>query len=115
MKSRAITKEELVQLFKMGTVRKKEEHEIFVLCALQNPQRSDIYSALERYVEFEYRYYDLALHYYSGDFDYFDNGLNEDLLVLTEEASCPLTCMQNIFVKSTPRSVITKRSRMVIL
>ena len=85
MKSKPVTKEKLVELFRDGATRKLEEHELFVMRAIENPDRAEVYSELQRFVKTEWRYYDLALHYYSEDFAYFEDGQNEDLLVLTEE------------------------------
>jgi len=89
MKTRAITKEELVQLYDLGITRKMEEHEIFVMRALENPERADIYAELQTYVDIDSRYYDLAKHYYSEDFGYFEDGQNEDLFVMTKESELP--------------------------
>ena len=85
MKSKPVTKEKLVELFRDGATRKLEEHELFVMHAIENPDRAEIYSELQKFVKTDWRYYDLALHYYSEDFAYFEDGQNEDLLVLTEE------------------------------
>ena len=89
METRAITKEELVELFRIGAIRKMEEHEIFVMRALEHPERAEIYSELQSYVDIESRYYDLASHYYAGEFSYFENGDNEDLLLLTKVSELP--------------------------
>lgn len=89
MNTRAITKEELVQLYELGIVRKMEEHEMFVMRAIDNPARAEIYSKLQMYVDVETRYYDLAKHYYSEDFGYFEDGLNDDLLTMTKESELP--------------------------
>ena len=89
MNSRAITKEELVQLYDLGIASKMEEHEIFVMRAIDNPARADIYSELQTYVDVETRYYDLAKHYYSEDFGYFEDGLNDDLMTMTKESELP--------------------------
>ena len=89
METRAITKEELVELFRIGATRKMEEHEIFVMRALEHPERTEIYSELQSYVDIESRYYDLARHYYAGEFSYFENGENEDLLLLTKVSELP--------------------------
>jgi len=89
MKSRAVTKEELVKLYELGITRKMEEREIFFMRSLENSERADVYSELQRYVDMECRYYELAKHYYAGDFSYFENGSNEDLLLLTKESELP--------------------------
>ncbi|MBE6528599.1 MAG: hypothetical protein E7Z64_05505 [Thermoplasmata archaeon] len=89
METRAITKEELVELFRIGATRKMEEHEIFVMRALEHPERAEVYSELQSYVDIESRYYDLARHYYAGEFSYFENGENEDLLLLTKVSELP--------------------------
>ncbi len=86
MKTRAITKEELAEMFKIGATRKLEEHELFTMRAINNPERADIYAELQTYVDIEWRYYDMAQHYYAEDFDYFENGLNDDLLLMTKES-----------------------------
>ncbi len=86
MNNNPVTKERLVELFDKGATRKMEEHEIFVIRALENPGRAGLYSELQAYVKIESRYYDLAKHYYAEDFSYFENGLNEDLLLLTKES-----------------------------
>ena len=89
MKSRAVTKEELVKLYELGITRKMEEREIFFMRSLENPERADVYAELQRYADMECRYYDLAKRYYAGDLSYFENGSNEDLLLLTKESELP--------------------------
>ena len=86
MNSKPVTKEKLVELFQNGAARKLEEHEIFVMRAEFDPSRADVYSELQTFVSIEHRYYDLAAHYYAEDFTYFEDGQNEDLLVLTKES-----------------------------
>ena len=86
MESRPVTREELVQLYDLGVTRKKEEHEVFVLRGTLNPDRANLYSELQRYVDFDVRYSDMAKHYYAEDLAYFENGLNDDLLYMTEES-----------------------------
>ena len=89
MKTRTIKKEELVELFKLGATRKLEEHELFAMRAVNDPDRADIYAELQTYVDVEWRYYDMAQHYYAEDFEYFENGLNDDLLLMTKESELP--------------------------
>ncbi len=86
MDIRSITREELSKLFKIGSVRKLGEHEIFVMRAANEPGRADLYADLITYVGMEYRYYDMAYHYYSGDLSFFEDGLNDDLMLLTESS-----------------------------
>jgi hypothetical protein len=85
----SVLKDRLVELFRNGAVRKLEEHELFAMRAVENPSREKVYAELQTYVDIEWRYYDLAAHYYSEDFSYFENGLNEDLLFMTEESELP--------------------------
>ena len=89
MKTRTLKKEELVELFKLGATRKLEEHELFAMRAVNDPDRADIYAELQTYVDVEWRYYDMAQHYYAEDFEYFENGLNDDLLLMTKESELP--------------------------
>jgi len=84
-----VSKEKLVELFRKGATRKMEEHELFAMRAVNDPKREKIYSELQTYTDVEWRYYDLAQHYYAEDFSYFENGLNEDLLVLTASSELP--------------------------
>ncbi len=89
MKSEPVSKEKLVEMFKAGATRKLEEHELFSMRAVERPERAGIYAELSTYVDIEWRYYDLAQHYYAEDFGYFENGLNEDLLLMTKESELP--------------------------
>jgi hypothetical protein len=89
MNNKPVTKERLVELFDKGATRKLEEHEIFAMRAVNDPSREKVYRELQTYVDIEWRYYDLAKHYYAEDFTYFENGLNEDLLVLTKDSELP--------------------------
>jgi hypothetical protein len=89
MDNTPVSKERLVELFDKGATRKLEEHELFIMRAVNNPARQSIYSQLSDYVEIEWRYYDLAKHYYAEDFSYFENGLNEDLLLMTKDSELP--------------------------
>ncbi len=89
MKDKPVSKERLVELFSEGATRKLEEHELFAMRIVENPQRESIYRELMTYVDVEWRYYDLAKHYYGEDFTYFENGLNEDLLFMTKESELP--------------------------
>ena len=86
MYSRPITNDELVQLYKMGATRKLEEHELFIMRAMEQPEHAELFEQLAEYVDIEWRYYDMAQHYYAGDFAYFENGLNDDLLQLTKQS-----------------------------
>ena len=86
MNSSPISKEKLVEMFQKGAARKLEEHEIFVMRSEFNPDRAEIYSELQAFVSVEHRYYDLAAHYYAEDFSYFEDGQNEDLLIMTKES-----------------------------
>jgi len=89
MNNKPVSKEKLVQLFKDGAIRKMEEHEIFAMRAANNPEREKVYGELMTYTDIEFRYYDMAQHYYAEDLTYFENGLNEDLLVLTKDSELP--------------------------
>ena len=86
MNNKPVSKEKLVELFHNGAVRKLEEHEVFVMRANEDPARDKVYKELSAYTDIEWRYYDLAEHYYAEDFSYFENGLNEDLLLMTKES-----------------------------
>ena len=86
MKDTPVSKEKLVELFREGATRKLEEHELFAMRAVENPSREKVYQELQAYADIEWRYYDLAMHYYAEDFSYFENGLNEDLLLLTSSS-----------------------------
>lgn len=86
MKDTPVSKEKLVELFREGATRKLEEHELFAMRAVENPSREKVYQELQVYADIEWRYYDLAMHYYAEDFSYFENGLNEDLLLLTSSS-----------------------------
>ena len=86
MKDTPVSKEKLVELFREGATRKLEEHELFAMRAVENPSRETVYQELQAYADIEWRYYDLAMHYYAEDFSYFENGLNEDLLLLTSSS-----------------------------
>ncbi len=86
MKDTPVSKEKLVEMFREGATRKLEEHELFAMRAVENPSRENIYLELQTYADIEWRYYDLAMHYYAEDFSYFENGLNEDLLLLTSSS-----------------------------
>ena len=86
MKDTPVSKEKLVEMFREGATRKLEEHELFAMRAVENPSREKIYLELQTYTDIEWRYYDLARHYYAEDFSYFENGLNEDLLLLTSSS-----------------------------
>jgi len=89
MNNKPISKEKLVEMFKAGATRKLEEHELFAMRAIENPSREKIYNELRTYTDIEWRYYDLAQHYYAEDLEYFENGLNEDLMLLTKESELP--------------------------
>ena len=89
MKDKPVSKEKLVELFNAGATRKLEEHELFAMKAVENPSREKIYSELQAYTDIEWRYYDMAKHYYAEDFSYFENGLNEDLMMLTSSSELP--------------------------
>ena len=89
MNNKPVSKEKLVQMFKDGAVRKMEEHELFSMRAIENPERESIYADLSAYTDMECRYYDLAQHYYSEDLGYFENGLNDDLLLHTKDSELP--------------------------
>jgi len=89
MNNTPISKEKLVEMFKAGATRKLEEHELFAMRAVENPSRERIYNELRTYTDIEWRYYDLAQHYYAEDLEYFENGLNEDLMLLTKESELP--------------------------
>lgn len=89
MNNKPVSKEKLVQLFKDGAIRKMEEHELFSMRANENPSREKVYAELMTYTDIEFRYYDMAQHYYAEDLSYFENGLNEDLLLLTKESELP--------------------------
>lgn len=86
MKDTPVSKEKLVEMFREGATRKLEEHELFAMRAVENPSRENIYLELQTYADIEWRYYYLAMHYYAEDFSYFENGLNEDLLLLTSSS-----------------------------
>jgi len=86
MNNKPVSKEKLVELFHNGAVRKLEEHEIFVMRANEDRARDKVYRELSAYTAIEWRYYDLAEHYYAEDFSYFENGSNEDLLLMTKES-----------------------------
>jgi len=89
MNNTPVSKEKLVELFREGATRKLEEHELFAMRAVENPSREKIYLELQTYADIEWRYYDMAMHYYAEDFSYFENGLNEDLLMLTSSSELP--------------------------
>lgn len=89
MNNKPISKEKLVEMFKAGATRKLEEHELFAMRAIENPSREKVYNELRTYTDIEWRYYDLAQHYYAEDLEYFENGLNEDLMLLTKESELP--------------------------
>ncbi len=76
-------------MFRSGAIRKMEEHEIFAVRQAEQPERSALFAELLTYTDIEWRYYDLAQHYYADDMEYFENGLNEDLLLLTKTSELP--------------------------
>lgn len=89
MKQKPIPREELSEMFRLGAIRKMEEHEIFAVRQAEQPERSVLFAELLTYTDIEWRYYDLAQHYYADDMEYFENGLNEDLLLLTKTSELP--------------------------
>jgi hypothetical protein len=89
MNNQPVSKERLVELFRAGATRKLEEHELFAMRAVENPARESVYLELQTYTDIEWRYYDMAQHYYAEDFGYFENGLNEDLMMLTSSSELP--------------------------
>lgn len=83
MNKRNIDGATLAEMFRKGMDRKMMEREFFSLRALENPEKYEQYMELADYVDMDYRYYRMASLYYDGCIDELDNGMEEDLLLLT--------------------------------
>lgn len=76
-------RKEISTLFAEGIERKESEINLFGMRSLETPSKRDYYEQLTEFVKLDLRYYRLAQAYYSGEFDKLDDGLNEDLLLMT--------------------------------
>lgn len=109
MNNKPVSKEKLVEMFRAGATRKLEEHELFAMRAVENPAREKIYIELQAYTDIEWRYYDMAQHYYAEDFSYFENGLNEDLMLLTADSELPPKLYAEYLREINPKERINEK------